>query len=69
MDDCRYFLITHKFNKKVYRAKGTSKTRLKRSLPRFCGDSQEYKSLWDIEEISGVQYFNKRELPYAPDRK
>ena len=65
VSDGRYFLVTHKYTKETYKAKDTSKNKLKKSLPRFC-EERGYRSLWDIEEISGVQYFNKRELPNAP---
>lgn len=65
----RYFLVSGKRGEGLFKASSPSKNKLKKSLPRYSKSAGEYCSMWDIEEISEVQYFNKRHLPDAPYTK
>ncbi|EPX76799.1 hypothetical protein [Salipiger mucosus] len=51
-----YYLIRHRYSGETFRAEYRSKSALRRTLPRFCEDSQEYCSFWDIDEVSFEEF-------------
>lgn len=63
--DKRYFLVTHKFNGKRYRATAPSKNKLKSLLPRF-SESTGYSSFWNVEEVDSAKYKRMSHLKDAP---
>ena len=64
----RHFLVTHRFSGARYRATATSKTRLKKRLPRF-SETDGYMVLFDIEEVDLKKYRRMKHLPDAPYAK
>lgn len=58
----RFFIVTHKFNGKRWRAERESKNKLKKDLPRY-SEGAGYMSYFDIEEVSFSKFRKMKHLP------
>lgn len=64
----RYFIVTHRFNDKRFRAIAKSKNKLRKRLPRH-SDGAGYMTLYDIEEVDLAKFRRMRNLKDAPYAK